>query len=119
MSAQPFQGDTAAGVKEGLLVAAPGRLLEVGQGRPVPAQFQVGQEVKLTVSVQADGSFLVQGLSQDGDSQEANNPDDQQGCQDDGPGNSCGADSSSGDSNSGGSNSGQDSSGSNTSGSDG
>jgi hypothetical protein len=53
-------------------------------------QFQVGQQVELKVSVQPDGTFLLQASSEDGDSGEANNPDDQQGCQGDGPDNSCG-----------------------------
>lgn len=52
------------------------------------SQFSVGQEVELTVSVQPDGSFLLQGSSDDGNSDEANNPQDQQGCQGDGPDNS-------------------------------
>lgn len=50
-------------------------------------QFSVGQEVELTVSVQADGSFLLQGSSEDGNSGQANNSGDQQGCQGDGPDN--------------------------------
>jgi hypothetical protein len=80
-------------------------------------QFQVGQEVKLLVSVQADGSFLLQGLSEDGDSHQANNPGDQQGCQGDGPGNSCSeSDSGSGQGSSGQGDSGQGSSGSGDSG---
>lgn len=85
-------------------------------------QFQVGQEVKLLVSVQSDGSFLLQGLSEDGDSHQANSPGDQQGCQGDGPGNSCnGSDSGSGQggSDQGGSGSDQGGSGSGTSGSGG
>jgi uncharacterized membrane protein YgcG len=53
-------------------------------------QFQVGQQVELTVSVQSDGSLLLQGSSEDGDSGQANNPGDQQGCEGDGPDNSCG-----------------------------
>lgn len=50
-------------------------------------QFAVGQEVELTVSVQPDGSFLLQGSSEDGNSGQANSSGDQQGCQGDGPDN--------------------------------
>ena len=46
--------------------------------------FQVGQEVELTVSTLSDGSFLLQGSSADGNSSQADNPGDQQGCQGDG-----------------------------------
>jgi uncharacterized membrane protein YgcG len=46
--------------------------------------FQVGQEVELTVSTLSDGSFLLQGSSEDGNSSQADNPGDQQGCQGDG-----------------------------------
>jgi uncharacterized membrane protein YgcG len=83
------------------------------------SQFQTGQEVKLNVSVQPDGSFLLQGLSEDGDSHQANNPDDQEGCSGEGPcsGSGSGHDGSgSGGSGSGGS--GQDTSGGDTSGGD-
>jgi hypothetical protein len=45
--------------------------------------FQVGQEVELTVAVQSDGSFLLQGSSEDGNSDQADNSGDQQGCQGD------------------------------------
>jgi hypothetical protein len=48
------------------------------------SMFQVGQEVELTVSVLSDGSFLLQSSSEDGSSSQANNPGDQQGCQDSG-----------------------------------
>jgi hypothetical protein len=48
-------------------------------------QFSVGQEVKLTVSLQSDGSFLLQGSSEDGNSDQADNSGDEQGCQGDGP----------------------------------
>jgi hypothetical protein len=84
------------------------------------SMFQVGQEVELTVAIQPDGSFLLQGSSDDGSSQQANNPGDQQGCQGDGEDGSCsqsgsgsgwdGGDGSSG-SGSGGSGSGGDGSG--------
>jgi hypothetical protein len=52
-------------------------------------QFSSGQEVELTVSIQPDGSFVLVGSSEDGDSSEANNPGDQQGCQGDGQDSSC------------------------------
>jgi uncharacterized membrane protein YgcG len=85
------------------------------------SQFQTGQEVKLTVTVQPDGSFLLQGVSEDGDSHQANNPDDQQGCSGDGPSDpSCsgGSDSGSGHGGPGSSGSGHDTSGGDTSGGD-
>jgi hypothetical protein len=51
--------------------------------------FSVGQEVELTVAVQPDGSLVLQGSSEDGDSHQADNSGDQQGCQGHGKGNSC------------------------------
>lgn len=47
------------------------------------SMFQVGQDVELTVSMLSDGSFLLQGSSEDGNSSQANSPGDQQGCQGD------------------------------------
>jgi hypothetical protein len=41
--------------------------------------FTVGQEVKLLVTQQPDGSFLLQGSAEDDNSQAANNPNDSQG----------------------------------------
>jgi hypothetical protein len=74
--------------------------------------FTVGQEVELNVAVQPDGSFLLQGSSEDDNSEEANNPGDQQGCQSDGPDNSCSQSGSDGAGSSGGDGSGSDGSGS-------
>jgi hypothetical protein len=52
-------------------------------------QFSAGQEVELTVSLQSDGTYLLMGSSEDGDSQQANNSGDQQGCEGDQQGDSC------------------------------
>lgn len=86
-------------------------------------QFQVGQQVELNVSVQSDGSLLLQASSEDGDAGQADNSGDQQGCTGDGPDNSCVAsgtgssDGTSGSDSSGGDGSDQSGSGSVTSGS--
>lgn len=45
--------------------------------------FAVGQEVEVVVTQQSDGTFLLQGSSDDDNEQEANNPGDQQGCPED------------------------------------
>jgi uncharacterized membrane protein YgcG len=50
--------------------------------------FTVGQQVGLTVTMQADGSFLLQAASGDDNAQEANDSTDQQGCQGDSSGGS-------------------------------
>ena len=52
-------------------------------------QFSAGQEVELTVSLQSDGTYLLMGSSEDGNSQQANSPGDQQGCEGDQQGDSC------------------------------
>lgn len=61
------------------------------------SMFQVGQEVELTVSTLSDGSFLLQGSSEDGNSSQADNPGDQQGCQGDGESSSSSCGQSGGD----------------------
>lgn len=57
--------------------------------------FTVGQEVELVVSLQPDGSFLLQGSSGDDNAQQANNPSDQQGCEAEGGDSSTGTSCSS------------------------
>ena len=52
------------------------------------SMFSVGRQVELTVTMQPDGTFLLQGASGDENQQQANNPDDQQGSQDDSAGSS-------------------------------
>lgn len=76
------------------------------------SMFSAGQEVELTVSLQPDGSFLLQGSSEDDNSEEANNPGDQQGCMGDGEDNSCTNSGSDGSGSDGGGGSGGDGSGS-------
>lgn len=60
------------------------------------SMFTVGQQVELTVSKQADGTFLLQGSSEDGNQQQANNPSDQQGSDGGSDGSGGGSDSASG-----------------------
>jgi hypothetical protein len=46
--------------------------------------FTVGEEVELVVTLQTDGSFLLQGSASDDNTEEANNPGDEQGKQESG-----------------------------------
>jgi predicted nucleic acid-binding Zn-ribbon protein len=64
--------------------------------------FSVGQEVELAVTLQSDGSFLLQASAGDDNAQEANDPTDEQGgCQGDGGDSSSGTACSGGSSGSG------------------
>jgi hypothetical protein len=97
-------GDQTSGIElEGVILSITGNTLQVsadddnesGQSVvvDVPATFDmtaftVGQEVKLLVTQQADGTFLLQGSAEDDNSQAANNPGDSQGDGGGGPGDS-------------------------------
>jgi hypothetical protein len=97
-------GDRTSGIElEGVVLSITGNTLRVsadddnesGQSVVVDVPttfnmmaFTVGQEVKLLVTPQADGTFLLQGSAEDDNSQAANNPEDSQGEGGGGPGDS-------------------------------